>query len=507
MRERKTKTIWGNLYLFNDIWFPITSWESMIGRGKNSDIMINLPFISRNHAVLTFHDGIWSITDLGSKGGIKVNGAEIEGRQTLNFGDTITLAGLDLLLLAAETEPLGKISENRRSTTTFTLLLILIYQLLGALQLVVAKGSAVMPALPASILLLLLAECSHYLLLRCYKRNALEMVLLAYFLCGMNMLIVASAAPNSLYKQLTAILIGMTVYTVIDFLFQKLGQAVKIKYFLMSGALVLLVMNLALGETYFGAKNWINLGFITFQPMEFVKVAFVLAGTATLDRLLTTRNMAAFIAFSCACILTLVLIRDFGTALVFFAAFVIMAFMQSGDIRSLALLVAAAFFVGIGVVAFVPYVTKRFAVWRRAWQFANTSGYQQTRTMIAAASGGLLGVGGGNGYLVNVIAADTDLVFGILCEEWGLLIALVVVSIIVFLGIYPVLLAGNSRSAFYTISACGAATILVVQTALNVLGSTDILPLTGVTIPFISNGGSSMITSWALLALIRSVKQ
>ena len=235
-------------------------------------------------------------------------------------------------------------------------------------------------------------------------------------------------------------------------------------------------------------------------------MAFVLSGTATLDRLLTTRNMAAFIGFTGACMLTLVLIRDFGSAVVFFGAFVVMAFMQSGDLRSLALVLAGALFGGFAVVAFVPYVTKRFAVWGKVWQYAGTTGYQQTRTMIAAASGGLLGVGGGSGYLVNVAAADTDLVFGVLCEEWGLLIALLAVLVIVFFAVYTVIIIKSSLSSFYAIAACGAATIFLLQTALNVLGSVDILPLTGVTIPFVSNGGTSMLTSWALLAFIYSVK-
>jgi len=154
----------------------------------------------------------------------------------------------------------------------------------------------------------------------------------------------------------------------------------------------------------------------------------------------------------------------------------------------------------------MPYIATRFATWGKVWQFADTSGYQQTRTMIAIASGGLLGVGGGRGYLVNVAAADTDLVFGVLCEEWGLLIALTAVLAIVFFVFYAVMLISYSKSAFYAIAACGAATVFLIQLTLNVLGSVDILPLTGVTIPFISNGGSSMIASWGLLALIKSAE-
>lgn len=235
-----------------------------------------------------------------------------------------------------------------------------------------------------------------------------------------------------------------------------------------------------------------------------MKVAFVIAGTATLDRLLTRQNMTAFIGFSAACICALVLIRDLGTAVVFFGTFIVIAFMRSGDVRTIALISSGAVLGAIGAIAFLPYIASRFATWGNAWEYANSSGYQQTRTMIAAANGGLFGVGGRNGYLSNVAAADTDLVFGLICEEWGLVIALTVVFIVIFFAVYALLLTKSCRSSFYAIAACGAASIFLIQTGLNVFGSLDILPLTGVTIPFVSNGGSSMIASWGLLAFIKA---
>jgi cell division protein FtsW (lipid II flippase) len=127
--------------------------------------------------------------------------------------------------------------------------------------------------------------------------------------------------------------------------------------------------------------------------------------------------------------------------------------------------------------------------------------------LIAAASGGLLGVGGGNGYLVGVAASDTDLVFGILCEEWGLVVALAAVLMIIFLSLLVLLLMRECKSSFYAISACGAVSVFMIQTALNLFGSLDLLPLTGVTLPFVSNGGSSMVVCWALLAFIKAADE
>ena len=124
--------------------------------------------------------------------------------------------------------------------------------------------------------------------------------------------------------------------------------------------------------------------------------------------------------------------------------------------------------------------------------------------MSAAASGGLVGVGAGGGWLKDVPASETDLVFGLLSEEWGLIIALTIMLTFVFLVLFAVKTAKNTRSAFYAIAACAAAGMLLFQMSLNVFGVTDLLPFTGVTLPFISRGGTSMLCSWGLLAFIKS---
>lgn len=513
LQDRREKAVWGYLHMMDGTRIPLKHWENSIGRSKLSDIVINLPFVSRSHAVLTFYNGFWSIVDLKSKTGVEVNGAKIEKPETVKHGDVISFAGLKLVLVLPDKEPIRLPQKNNAAKyapsgshikSGVTFLFIILFQFLGGIQIYFSMGAAVNPAVPLVFILFIFAECLHYVIMWWRRREHLELELLCYFLSGLSLFIVASAAPDFLFKQLVAILFGMVVYTVLEVMIRDLGRAIKLKYLLMAFALVLLALNLTIGETYFGAKRWIDLGFITFQPSEFVKIAFVMAGAATLDKLLTTRDMTSFIVFSGACICALVFMRDFGTVVVFFGSFMVMAFMRSGDVRTIAMAAAGAVLGAIAAVSFMPYIASRFAIWGNVWEHASTFGYQQTRTMIASASGGLLGVGGGNGYLADIAAADTDLVFGMLSEEWGLLVALTVVLVMVFFAIYAVLLTKNCRSSFYAIIACGAASIFLIQTALNVLGSVDIIPLTGITLPFISRGGSSMIASWGLLALIKS---
>ena len=204
------------------------------------------------------------------------------------------------------------------------------------------------------------------------------------------------------------------------------------------------------------------------------------------------------------CIGLLGLMSDFGTAAVFFVTFLVIAYLRSGDFATLALICGGAVFGAGIIVRFKPYILSRFASWGHAWEAASTTGYQQTRTMSAAASGGFFGMGAGNGWLHRIAAADTDLVFGMLCEEWGLLIAVLAVGSIVTLAFFAARAVRVGRSSFYTIAACAAGSLLVFQTCLNVFGSVDLLPLTGVTFPFVSNGGSSMLSAWGLLAFLKA---
>ena len=195
---------------------------------------------------------------------------------------------------------------------------------------------------------------------------------------------------------------------------------------------------------------------------------------------------------------------DFGTAAIFFVTFLVISFLRSGDFSKLILIVAVAATGVMLMLKFISYIAERFSAWGHVWEYADTAGFQQTRTMVASASGGLVGVGAGGGWLNQVFASDTDLVFGVLTEEWGLIISSLAVLSIVTLSVFAVQSIMAGRSTFYTIAACSAMTMLLMQTILNVFGSVDLLPLTGVTFPFVSNGGSSMLVSWGLLAFLKA---
>ena len=183
--------------------------------------------------------------------------------------------------------------------------------------------------------------------------------------------------------------------------------------------------------------------------------------------------------------------------------FLVISFLRSGSIATVLLAVSAAGLAGFLAVNIRPYIAQRFSTWGHAWENMYDGGYQQTRAMSAAAAGGLFGKGAGAGWLKQIFAANTDMVFAMVCEELGLLIALCMVAALLLLAFFAIRSARNCRSAYYAISACAAVSMMLTQVALNVFGSLDLLPFTGVTFPFVSRGGSSLISCWMLLTFLK----
>lgn len=156
--------------------------------------------------------------------------------------------------------------------------------------------------------------------------------------------------------------------------------------------------------------------------------------------------------------------RDLGAALIFFFTFIVLAFMRSGDFRTIVLLcVGAAMAAGLVVLIRSDFVMARFATYRHVWDDMYGKGYQQTRVLIYSVSGGLLGVGIGDGKLKEVPAATEDLVFGMICEEWGIIMGILVILCIMFIAFHSIRCASGSRSAFYAISGIAAGCLLLFQ--------------------------------------------
>ena len=510
LRGRTEDETWGFFSLPNGTKLPLNHWENIIGRAGSCDIVLNFATVSRQHAaVQRDEDGLWTIYPLGGKGGVAVNGKKVKYQRAIAVGDKVTVGGIDLYFFPAGSEELQHQSKQRkrpghRVSPSVTLAYLSVFQGLLLLQLVYAKGPEYMMTLLSCFGITCISMWVLYALYRLFRRTGFELESLAFFLSSVCMCVTASSSVSTLPKQTVSMLLGVFCFVILGLFLRDLAIAKKLRWPVAIAACALLAFNVLFGQQLFGARNWVSIGPLSFQPSEFVKIAFILAGAETMDRLFSRRNLIFTILFSLFCVGCLALMSDFGTALIFFIAFLAIAFLRSGDLPSIAMISAAAV-AGCGVILkFKPYIANRFAAWRHVWEFSDTTGYQQTRTMSAAASGGLFGNGPNEGWLKYVGASNTDLVFGMVAEELGLIIAVLTVVCIVVFSLFTIKAAATSRSTFYTIAACSASTLLVFQTILNVLGSVDLLPLTGVTFPFVSCGGSSMISCWALLAFIKA---
>lgn len=337
------------------------------------------------------------------------------------------------------------------------------------------------------------------------KRHGFEVELIAFMLTSIGLSITLSVYPSKAITQLVAVLIGIGGFIALQWILRDLKRVMVLRVPVAIAGLGLLAFTLVFAGFTHGAKNWLYIGKLSIQPSELVKVAFIFVGAATLEKLQSNRSLTKFIVFALGCVGALGLMYDFGTALIFFFTFIVISFMRSGDIRTIFLVCTVALMGAVLVLMFKPYVAKRFASYGHVWEYFDTSGFQQTRTMIYSAAGGLFGVGLGNGKLRDVFAATEDLVFGVVCEEFGMIMAGAILLSYVALLIYSIRHSKFARSSFYAISACAASGLMLFQASLNVFGVNDILPLTGVTLPFISRGGSSIMGCWMLLAFIKAV--
>ena len=506
---RREPEIWGWLCLKNGEKHPITHWENVIGRSKRSDIVINFPTVSRNHGVLTrYDDGSWTISDAHSKDGVRVNGKRI-GICALEPEDVISIGGVEMMLQPISRREEYQLAELRTRASTLVrgfsnVLLLTVLQCLILFAFLLGGDIRYAQTVLLGFGGIIVSQWLLLLFNVCIRRTSFEVETVAFFLSTMGMAAIATVAPDEAAKQLVALLLGIGVFLIVGWSLRDLERAKKFRYLAAVAGIGFLVITLLFGQEYYGARNWLVIGSFSVQPSEFSKVCFVYIGASAMDRIMNKRNLIMFIGYSAVICGCLALMNDFGTALIFFCAFLVIAYLRSGNVGTIALACAALVFAGVVVLRIAPHALRRFATWRHIWEVPLDGGYQQTRALMCLASGGFLGLGAGNGWMKNLFAADSDMVVATIGEEWGLLMLIMLVLSIAALAAFTVRSAAVGRSSFYTIGSCTAASILLVQVILNALGTVDVVPLTGVTFPFVSNGGSSMICAWGLLAFVKA---
>ena len=363
---RREPEIWAWLNFADGNQVPITHWENVIGRSKNCDVTINFPTVSRNHAVLTrYDDGSWTITDAGSKDGVYVNGKQVQ-ICALNSRSRLSIGGVEMHLQPISEKQEQKMAQLRTKAASgwdgvANLMLLSVLQILMALGFLLGGAGEQILMIAEGFGGILLCQWVLFLFYMIIKRRSFEVETIAFFLCTIDMAAIATVKPQEAMKQLIAMVLGVLVFLFIGWSLRDLERAKKVRYLAVLAGVGFLLITLVFGTEYYGAKNWLVIGGMSLQPSELSKVCFVFAGASTMDRIMNKRNLIMFIAYSvviCGC---LALMNDFGTALIFFCAFLIIAYLRSGSMGTVALAITALVLAGILALRVAPHALNRFA--------------------------------------------------------------------------------------------------------------------------------------------------
>lgn len=325
------------------------------------------------------------------------------------------------------------------------------------------------------------------------------------FLCALGVLVLYRLDPQRGLSQAVNYGVGVAAMIGCTLMIRYIPSFRFINWMLVLGSVALLALPLAIGTERNGANSWISFGGFSFQPSEIVKIALLIS----LSYMLAQRQVVLSMGFGAVCVLILAVQNDFGTALLYFGTTLVLGFAATG---SLLLVLAGCGGAAAAVVLGNLIMPQRFAramtrveVWLDPWKDVQGSGYQIVQGLIAMANGGLWGVGLGVGNATVIPEHYNDFIFAVIVNEFGLVFGLIVLCMFAFLVIRGVMIARKSRTVFHALLSTGCAAMLAMQVFVIIGGNIKLIPLTGITLPFISYGGTSLVSSLCIIGLMQGV--
>lgn len=341
---------------------------------------------------------------------------------------------------------------------------------------------------------------------------------IVFTLSGIGITFVTRLQPDASLGQVIFLFLGVALMVGTLAVVKNLEVVKRYKYVLGIAGIILLVLPMFIGTEIYGSKLWIKIGSFQFQPGEFAKVLIVLflAGYLAENReLLSISNRTVlgikfprlrllyplFIVWG-VCLLVVAFERDLGSALLFYTIFLIMLYVATGRVSyviiGLALLAVGAF----GMYQIMSHVQVRVAIWLDPFSDAQNLGYQIVQSLFSLADGGLAGVGIGKGMADIIPVVASDMIFAAIGEEMGLLGGSAVLLLFMLFAVRGLTTAARAKSDLAAFSAAGLTAAISFQAFTIVGGVTKLIPLTGVTLPFMSQGGSSLLASFVIVGLL-----
>lgn len=306
-------------------------------------------------------------------------------------------------------------------------------------------------------------------------------------------------------KQFLIVAVSFVVALTIPYLIKTLKQLRNLKWVYALTGVAALGLVMILGQVTHGSKISFSLGGITFQPSEFVKLLFVFCIASMLCEAADLKQVCLSAVVAAAHVLILVLSKDLGSALIFFVGYVFLVFLASRNF--LYLLAGAAAGAAGSYLAYRLYrhVQVRVLAWRDPWSVIDREGYQITQSLFAIGSGGWFGLGLGKGAASDIPFVESDFIFSAVTEELGVIFSVCVILICLSNFLMILYLSMKLRDRFYQLVASGIGVMYLFQVFLTIGGGTKFIPLTGVTLPFVSYGGSSVLTTMMMFAVVQGL--
>ncbi|WP_215507499.1 FtsW/RodA/SpoVE family cell cycle protein [Peptoniphilus sp. EMRHCC_23] len=313
--------------------------------------------------------------------------------------------------------------------------------------------------------------------------------------------------PETGIKQLQWAFIGVLFFYATYFIVRVVPHVERYGSLALIISVLLFLSTILFGKTAHGARNWLNLGFIIIQPTEFIKILlmFILGSFYYNYEKYKKYPYTSYIIMAIIYFFVLLLFiqRDLGTAVLFMAMYIAIQFVYDPDIK--------AFFINLGLLALgsvlgyflFGHVRTRIDIWLDPWSSAYGTGIQIVQSLFAIAEGGFFGAGIGFGHPELIPVAVSDFIFPVICEEMGLFAGFAIILLYILLIYRGIKIALEQEYKFYRMLAISATVLISVQAFLNIGGVTKLIPMTGITLPFMSYGGSSILSSFIALGILQ----
>ena len=324
-------------------------------------------------------------------------------------------------------------------------------------------------------------------------------------LLGTGFIILTRLNPDRAMRQFLIVVVSAVVTWIIPFIIDRVWQLVKLAWLYgILGVLILAFVCVA-GNTSFGAQLSLTVGGISVQPSEFVKISFVFFAAARLYRSTKFKDVVITTVIAALHVVILVLSRDLGSALIFFITYLFMLFVATSNWLYLGAGALSGSAAAVLAYKLFSHVRRRVEAWRDPWADIDDKGYQVTQGLFAMGTGGWFGLGLYQGMPQKIPVVDKDFVFAAISEELGVIYALCLLFICVGCFIQFMIIAVKMQAMFYKLIAFGLGIMYITQVFLTVGGVVKFIPSTGVTLPFVSYGGSSVLATFVLFNIIQGL--